>query len=55
MRLTLKLYATLTDYLPPAARPQTGLQQADIVWEQVVEGGISRYVAVYHSTLPTTM
>jgi len=34
------------------ARPQTGLGAADIVWEQVVEGGISRYVAVYHSTLP---
>jgi hypothetical protein len=37
------------------ARPQSGLQQADIVWEQVVEGGISRYVAVYHSTLPGTV
>ncbi|MGY1771935.1 DUF3048 domain-containing protein [Blastococcus sp. SYSU D00813] len=35
-----------------AARPQTGLNAADVVWEQVVEGGISRYVAVYHSTLP---
>ncbi|MFE5293976.1 DUF3048 domain-containing protein [Isoptericola sp. NPDC056618] len=39
----------------PAARPQSGLQQADIVWEQVVEGGISRYVAVYHSKLPGTV
>jgi hypothetical protein len=36
----------------PDARPQTGLGAADVVWEQVVEGGISRYVAVYHSTLP---
>lgn len=35
-----------------AARPQTGLNAADIVWEQVVEGGITRFVAVYHSTLP---
>jgi hypothetical protein len=34
------------------ARPQTGLNAADLVWEEVVEGGISRYVAVYHSTLP---
>ncbi|MGY1690413.1 DUF3048 domain-containing protein [Geodermatophilus sp. SYSU D01105] len=34
------------------ARPQTGLNAADMVWEEVVEGGISRYVAVYHSTLP---
>ncbi|MGY1823288.1 DUF3048 domain-containing protein [Geodermatophilus sp. SYSU D00079] len=34
------------------ARPQTGLDAADVVWEQVVEGGITRFVAVYHSTLP---
>jgi hypothetical protein len=34
------------------ARPQTGLNSADIVWEEVVEGGITRYVAVYHSKLP---
>jgi hypothetical protein len=35
-----------------AARPQTGLAAADLVWEEVVEGGITRYVAVYHSELP---
>ena len=35
-----------------ASRPQTGLNAADIVWEEVVEGGITRYVAVFHSTLP---
>ena len=34
------------------ARPQTGLNSADIVWEEVVEGGITRFVAVYHSSLP---
>ncbi|MGY1680642.1 DUF3048 domain-containing protein [Geodermatophilus sp. SYSU D01176] len=34
------------------ARPQTGLGAADVVWEQVVEGGITRFVAVYHSDLP---
>ncbi|WP_245743396.1 DUF3048 domain-containing protein [Geodermatophilus poikilotrophus] len=34
------------------ARPQTGLTAADVVWEQVVEGGITRFVAVYHSDLP---
>jgi hypothetical protein len=34
------------------ARPQTGLNSADVVWEEVVEGGITRFVAVYHSTLP---
>lgn len=34
------------------SRPQTGLNAADMVWEQVVEGGITRFVAVYHSTVP---
>jgi hypothetical protein len=34
------------------ARPQTGLNAADLVWEEVVEGGITRFVAVYHSTVP---
>jgi hypothetical protein len=34
------------------SRPQTGLGAADMVWEEVVEGGITRFVAVYHSTLP---
>lgn len=36
----------------PGARPQVGLEQADIVWEEVVEGGITRFVAVYHSQVP---
>lgn len=31
----------------PAARPQYGLDQADIVYEEPVEGGITRFVAVY--------
>lgn len=35
------------------ARPQTGLGAADLVYEEAVEGGITRYVAVYQSTLPT--
>jgi hypothetical protein len=34
------------------ARPQTGLNAADVVWEEVVEGGITRYVAVYQSAVP---
>jgi len=34
------------------ARPQTGLDQADLVWEEVVEGGITRYLAVFHSQAP---
>jgi hypothetical protein len=31
----------------PAARPQSGLDDADIVFEEVVEGGITRFVAVF--------
>lgn len=31
----------------PTARPQTGLTKADIVFEEPVEGGITRYVAVF--------
>ncbi len=33
-----------------SARPQTGLAFADIVVEEVVEGGITRFVALLHST-----
>jgi hypothetical protein len=31
----------------PASRPQSGLKQADIVYEEMAEGGITRYMAVY--------
>jgi hypothetical protein len=31
----------------PAARPQTGLSWADIVYEEPVEGGITRFIALY--------
>ena len=31
----------------PAARPQSGLDKADIVYEEPVEGGITRYAAVF--------
>ncbi len=34
------------------ARPQTGLEQADIVWETIVEFEVSRFVAVFHSQVP---
>ncbi|GAA1716305.1 DUF3048 domain-containing protein [Isoptericola hypogeus] len=37
------------------ARPLTGLEEADMVWEEVVEGGITRFVAVYHSAIPDTV
>jgi len=31
----------------PAARPQWGLDKADVVFEEPVEGGITRFIAVY--------
>ncbi|MGH4007979.1 MAG: DUF3048 domain-containing protein [Pseudonocardiaceae bacterium] len=34
------------------ARPQTGLELADLVYVEPVEGGISRLLAVYQSRLP---
>ncbi|MGH9305738.1 MAG: DUF3048 domain-containing protein [Acidimicrobiales bacterium] len=33
----------------PQARPQSGLDKADVVYEEVVEGGITRYLAVFQS------
>jgi hypothetical protein len=37
---------------PKAARPQAGLEQADLVWEEMVEGGESRFIVVFNSQLP---
>ncbi|NTW39733.1 MAG: DUF3048 domain-containing protein [Cellulomonadaceae bacterium] len=34
------------------ARPQTGLDQADVVWEEIVEFEVSRFVAVFQSQVP---
>lgn len=39
----------------PDARPQTGLEQADVVYEVVAEGGITRFAAVFQSTDPGTV
>jgi hypothetical protein len=33
-------------------RPQTGLDQADVVYEEVTEGGITRFAAVFQSQVP---
>ena len=33
----------------PLARPQVGLNQADVVFEEGVEGGITRFAALFHS------
>ncbi|WP_345622901.1 DUF3048 domain-containing protein [Streptomyces ziwulingensis] len=39
----------------PAARPQTGLDAADVVYVEPVEGGLSRLMAVYATRLPESV
>src|SRR5699024_5193607 len=34
------------------ARPQSGLTKADIVYEMLTEGNITRFMAIYHSDKP---
>ncbi|MCM3762045.1 DUF3048 domain-containing protein [Alkalihalobacillus oceani] len=36
----------------PAARPQSGLVSADVVYEVLAEGEVTRFIALYHSQLP---
>lgn len=39
----------------PEARPQSGLDVADVVYEEVVEGGITRFWAFFNSAAPDTV
>ncbi|HXY93976.1 MAG TPA: DUF3048 domain-containing protein [Acidimicrobiia bacterium] len=39
----------------PDARPQAGIDQADVVYEEEVEGNITRFVAIFNSTAPETI
>lgn len=39
----------------PEARPQTNLQMADVVYESVTEGGITRFNAIFQSQSPETI
>ncbi len=39
----------------PEARPQSGLEVADVVYEEVVEGGITRFWAVFNAATPETV
>ncbi len=36
------------------ARPQSGLHKADIVYEVLAEGDITRFLAIFHSEMPET-
>jgi hypothetical protein len=39
----------------PDARPQAGIDQADVVYEEEVEGGITRFVTIFNSNVPPTV
>jgi hypothetical protein len=45
--LTIKIDNT------PEAHPQYGINDADVVYEEIVEGGITRLAAIFNSNLPT--
>ncbi|WP_391204183.1 DUF3048 domain-containing protein [Psychrobacillus sp. L4] len=39
----------------PLARPQSGIAQADIVYEMLAEGNVTRFLALYQSEIPETI
>jgi len=51
-RLTLRPVAVKISNAPPLVRPQDGIGQADVVFEHYVEGGLTRFTAVFLSQLP---
>ncbi|MFI8950004.1 DUF3048 domain-containing protein [Streptomyces sp. NPDC053750] len=50
-RVTSSILAVKVDNVP-AARPQAGLDAADVVYVEPVEGGLSRLMAIYATELP---
>ena len=50
MRPTL---ATINNH--PLARPQSGLAQADVVYEMLAEGEVTRLLALYQSEMPESV
>jgi Protein of unknown function (DUF3048). len=36
----------------PLARPQSGLEKADIIYEVLAEGGVTRFLAIFQSEMP---
>jgi len=47
--LTIKIDNT------PEALPQAGVQDADVVYEEIVEGGITRLAAIFNSRVPAVV
>ncbi len=53
----LKDYSALTIKIDntPEAQPQYGIQDADVVYEEIVEGGITRLAAIFNSHVPSVV
>jgi len=47
-----RIIAVMIDNYPHVARPQSGLRDADIVYEAEAEGGITRYMALFLENVP---
>jgi hypothetical protein len=47
-----RVAAVMIDNYPYDARPQSGLRDADIVYEVEAEGGVTRYLALYLESAP---
>ena len=47
-----RIAAVMIDNYPIDARPQSGLKDADVVYEVEAEGGITRYMALFLETTP---
>lgn len=45
------LIVKISNY-PPIVRPQTGVNSADVVFEAEAEGGVTRFAALFRSTIP---
>ena len=39
----------------PTAIPQEGIQEADVVFEELVEGGLTRFLAIFHTQVPESV
>lgn len=48
------LIVKISNY-PPVVRPQTNVNAADVVYEYEVEGGVTRFAAIYRSNAPSVV
>lgn len=46
------LIVKISNY-PPVVRPQSGVNQADVVYELEAEGGVTRFAAIFRNNAPT--